>query len=290
MNVAFKLRKERLRFIAANRKGVIMRKRHAVGLAAIATGVGVGALLPAAAHADGWTMPAGQGRTIVTALYSHAGDSYDSHGTLYNANNYNQYTVYVSTEYGLTDNLSLLATPSLRRVTVQNGRDSFGLGYTELGARYKVAGGGDWVVSLRSTVFIPGKRRDDIPAQIGSTDVQEDTRVEVGKSFKILGIEGYSIAEAGYRFRSRGEPNEIHADLQIGLHATKKLMFQVNNYNTWSDGAGSRYPSYRYSSVYAGAVYDVTPHLALQLGGLATVTGRNALRERGVYTGVWVRF
>jgi protein XagA len=285
MKVAFKLRKERLRFAAAKREGVIMRKRHAVGLAAIATG-----LLPAAAHADGWTMPAGQGRMIVTALYSHAGDSYDAHGHAFNANDYNQYNVYFSTEYGLTDNLSLLATPSLRRVTVQNGQDSFGLGYTELGARYKVAGGGDWVVSLKSTVFVPGKRRDDIPAQIGSTDVQEDTRVEVGKAFKILGIEGYSIAEGGYRFRSRGEPNEFHGDLQIGLHLTKRLMAQVNNYNTFSDGAGSRYPSYRYSSVYAGGVYDLTSHVAVQLGGLATVSGRNALRERGVYTGLWIKF
>ncbi|MBA2936409.1 transporter [Sphingomonas sp. CGMCC 1.13654] len=267
-----------------------MRKRHAVGLAAIATGAGIGGLLPAAAHADGWTMPAGQGRMIVTALYSHAGDSFDSHGNLYNASNYDQYNVYFSTEYGLTNNLSLLATPSLRRVTVQDGKDSFGLGYTELGARYKVAGGGDWVVSLKSTVFIPGKRRDDIPAQIGSTDVQEDTRVEVGKSFKLLGLDGYSIAEGGYRFRSRGEPNEWHADLQVGLHLTKRLTFQANSYNTFSDGAGSRYPSYRYSTFYAGGVYDLTDRVALQLGGIATVTGRNALRERGVYTGLWIRF
>jgi len=285
MSVLFKLRKERLRFAAFHRKGVGPRKRHAVGLAAIATG-----LMPAAALADGWTMPAGQGRTIVTALYSHAGDSFDSHGDACNANDYDQYNVYFSTEYGLTNSLSLLATPSLRRVTVQNGKDSFGLGYTELGARYKVAGGGDWVVSVRSTVFVPGKRRDDIPAQIGSTDVQEDTRVEVGKSFKILGIEGYSIAEGGYRFRSRGEPNEFHADLQVGLHLTRRLMAQVNSYNTVSDGAGSRYPSYRYSTVYAGGVYDLTDHVAVQLGGIATVTGRNALRERGVYTGLWIKF
>ena len=249
-----------------------------------------GMLAAAAAHADAWTMPAGQGRMIVTALYSHAGDSFDSQGHAFNAGDYNQYNVYFSAEYGLTNNLSLLATPSLRRVTVQDGKDSFGLGYTELGARYKLAGGGDWVVSLKSTVFIPGKRRDDIPAQIGSTDVQEDTRVEIGKAFKLFGLDGYSIAEGGYRFRSRGEPNGFHADLQVGLHLTRRLMAQVNSYNTFSDGAGSRYPSYRYSTVYAGGVYDLTEHVAVQLGGIATVTGRNALRERGVYTGLWIRF
>jgi hypothetical protein len=125
MNVLLKLRKERLRFAAIHRAGAILRKRPAVGLAAIATG-----LVSGAALADGWTMPAGQGRTIVTALYSHAGDSFDGHGHAYNAGNYDQYNVYFSTEYGLTDSLSLLATPSLRRVTVQDGKDCFGLGYT----------------------------------------------------------------------------------------------------------------------------------------------------------------
>ncbi len=260
-------------------------KRTAIALASFASGG-----LASAAHADGWTMPAGQGRMIVTGIDSHAADSFDSHGHAFNAGNYDQQTVYFSTEYGLTDSFSLLATPSLRRVAVQNGRDSFGLGYTELGGRYRLADGSDWVVSLRSTVMIPGKRRDDVPAQIGSTDVQEDTRIEVGKSFKLLGLDGYSIAEAGYRFRSRGEPDEMHADLQLGLHVAKRLMLQANSYSTFSNGAGSRYPSYRYSSVYAGAVYDLTDHVALQLGGLATVSGRNALRERGVYTGVWLRF
>jgi outer membrane receptor for ferric coprogen and ferric-rhodotorulic acid len=267
------------------RNGAAIRKLHAMGLAAIATG-----LMPAAAYADAWTMPAGQGRTIVTGIYSHAGDSFDDHGHAFNANDYNQYNVYFSTEYGLTNNLTLLATPSLRRVTVQNGKDSFGLGYTEVGARYKVAGGGNFVVSLQSTVLIPGQRRDDIAAQIGSTDTQIDTRVQAGYSFKIGNLDGFTIAQAGYRLRSRGEPNEVHADVTLGLHLTKKLMLLATDYNTVSDGTGSRYPSYRYSTAYAGAVYDLTDHLSLQLGGIATVSGRNALRERGVYTGVWIKF
>lgn len=262
-----------------------MRKRYAIGLAAATTG-----FLPAAACADAWTMPAGQARTIVTGIYSSAGDSFDAGGHAYNANNYTQSTVYFSTEYGLTDNLTLLATPSLRRVTVQNGKDSFGLGYTEVGGRYKVADGSNFVVSLQSTVLIPGKRRDDVAAQIGSTDVQVDMRAQAGYSFKIAELDAFTIAQGAYRIRSRGEPDEIHGDFTLGVHVARRLMLMANSYNTWSNGSGSRYPSYRYSSVYAGGVYDLTDHLSVQLGGLATVSGRNALRERGIYTGVWIKF
>ena len=261
-------------------------RRKAIGLATLGCG-----FVGATAHADAWTMPAGEGRTIITGIYSHAGDSFDTHGHAFNANDYNQYNVYFSTEYGLTDNLTLLATPSLRRVTVENGKDSFGLGYTELGARYKVADGSNFVVSLQSTVLIPGKKRDDIAAQIGSTDTQVDMRAEAGYSFKIGSLEAFTIAEGAYRLRSGDEPNEYHADFTLGLHLTKTLMLMANSYNTWSDGRGQGiFPSYRYSTVYAGGVYDLTDHVSVQLGGLATVSGRNALRERGVYTGFWIKF
>lgn len=286
MNIVFELRKERRQLAQGNRKTVRPRKPLAIGLALLATG-----LAPAAAHADAWTLPAGTGRTIVTGIYSHAGDSFDAGGHIYNANTYNQYNVYFSTEYGLTDNLTLLATPSVRRVTVENGQDSFGLGYTEVGARYKVADGSHFVVSLQGTMLIPGQKRRDIAAQIGSTDMQYDVRAQAGYSFHVGNLDAFTIAEGAYRFRSGDEPNEIHGDFTLGLHLTKKLMLLANSYNTWSDGRGQGiFPSYRYSTVYAGGVYDLTDHVSVQLGGLATVSGRNALRERGIYTGFWIKF
>ena len=249
------------------------------------------AAMPADVRAAAWTMPAGQGRTIITGIYSHSGDSFDAGGNAYNANDYNQYQVYFQTEYGLTDNLTLLATPSLRRVTVQNGDDSFGLGYTELGARYKVAGGGNFVFSVQATGFIPGKKRRDVVVQIGSTDPQYDLRAQIGYAFDVAGVQGFTIAEGAYRFRSGDEPNEVHGDFTLGVHASKRLLLLASSYNTWSDGRGPGiFPAYRYSSVYAGAVYDLTDHVSVQLGGLATATGRNALRERGVYSGFWIKF
>jgi protein XagA len=258
---------------------------------AISVAMAAVACLPSAAHADAWTMPAGEGRTIITGIYSHAGDSFDNRGHAFNANDYNQYNVYFQTLYGLTDNLSLLATPSIRRVTVENGQDSFGLGYTELGARYKVADGSHFVVSVQASAFIPGKKRNDIAAQIGSTDGQYDIRAMAGTSFRIGKLDAFASAEGAYRFRSGDEPNEYHGDFTLGVHATRRLLFLANSYNTWSDGRGQGiFPAYRYSTVYAGAVYDLTRHVSLQLGGIATVSGRNALRERGVYTGFWIKF
>ncbi|MGY4399004.1 hypothetical protein ACVWZA_004216 [Sphingomonas sp. UYAg733] len=245
----------------------------------------------AEAQAGPWTMPAGDGRVIVTAIYSHADKTFDGNGDARNAPVYDQYQAYFQAEYGLTDDLTLLLAPSLRRVTVENGDSSTGLGYTELGARYKLLDRNGLVFSLQGTAFIPGVKRRDVVAQIGSTDPQYDARAQVGYGFKIGKTDAFISADGGYRYRAGDQPNEIHSDVTFGVHATKRLMFIANSYNTWSDGRGRNiFPSYRYSNIYAGGVYDLSDRVSLQLGGLATVSGRNALRERGIYTGLWVRF
>jgi hypothetical protein len=236
-------------------------------------------------------MPAGTGRVIITGIYSHAGESFDNSGTARPAPDYDQYQVYAQAQYGVTDDLTLLATPSFKRVTVENGDDSTGLGYTEVGARYKLVDKGGFVFSLQGSAFIPGVKRRDIVAQIGSTDAQYDVRAQAGYGFKIGTVDAFASAEGGYRFRAGDEPNEVHGDFTLGVHATKRLMFIANSYNTWSDGRGEGiFPAYRYSNVYAGGVYDLTARLSVQLGALASVSGRNALRERGLFTGLWFKF
>lgn len=248
-------------------------------------------LVPTPANAGPWTMAKGDGRVIVSAIYSHAGESYDASGEARQAPDYDQYQAYFQTEFGITDDLTLLFTPSLRRVTVEQGDDSTGLGYTEIGARYKLIDKDGFVVSLQGSGFIPGVRRRDVVAQIGSTDPQYDARAQAGYGFKIGKLDGFVSAEGGYRYRAGDQPNEVHGDFTLGVHATKRLMFIGNSFNTWSDGRGGGiFPSYRYSNIYAGGVYDLTDRVSLQLGGLATVSGRNALRERGVYTGLWFKF
>ncbi|MEO5866838.1 MAG: hypothetical protein ABIS14_03305 [Sphingomonas sp.] len=255
-----------------------------------AVGALASALVAVPAIADPWTMPAGKGRVIVTAIYSQASRTFDDQGKAQQAPDYDQYQVYFQGEYGVTDDLTLLATPSLRRVTVQNGDDSSGLGYTQLGARYRLFNRDGFVVSAQASEYIPGVRRRDRVAQIGSTDFQTDLRAQIGYSFKIGRVDAFASADGGYRFRGDGQPNEIHGDFTLGIHATKRLLLVGNSFNTWSDGAGSQVPAYRYNSIYAGAAYDLSDHVTLQLGGLTTASGRNALRERGIYTGVWIKF
>lgn len=264
----------------------------AAPLVALAVALAIAlAMASSPALASPWTMAAGEGRMIVTAITSHAGQSFDGDGDSIAAPDYDQLMAFFAAEYGVTQDITLLATPSLRRIEVEDGSTSFGLENVELGARWRLFHNGQWVVSAQATALVPGNNRRARIAQIGSNDAQYDARLQAGYGFAAGKLAGFTSVEGGYRLRSGEAPDEFHADATLGIHATKRLMLIGNLFNTWSNGAGrGDYPSYRYSNLYAGGVYQLSRRLSVQLGALATVSGRNALRERGVYSGLWVKF
>ena len=241
---------------------------------------------PAAGQA--FTQPQGEGRVITSVLYSHSDRAFDDRSQSSTIPDYDQLNVYFLGEYGLTDDLTILATPSIRLVDVRGAPDSHGLGYTDVGARYRVAHDGNALFSVQGLVRIPGQTRQDRLAQVGQTGFEYDLR---GQGAVTFGAGSFAIVEGGYRWRAGDPPNEAHVDATIGLRASPRLWFIANSYNTISDGSGQGvFRRFRYHNLYVSTAYDVSRHVTLQFGALGTVAGRNALRERGLFGGLWYRF
>lgn len=240
------------------------------------------------AKADTFLRPEGQGRVIVNAVFTDSPRGFDDSGDVIDIGDYDQDQAYVTAEYGLTEDLTIILAPSYRKVSVENGDDTSGLGYTEVGARYRLAEGTNWLVSAQALVRIPGKGRSDRIAQLGNTSTDIDGRV--GAAY----FDGpwFASAEGGYRLRSGDLPNEFHADLSTGVNASDQLLLLATLANTISNGSGEGFfdQEYRYSDAYLSAVYQVTDRVSLQAGYTATLYGRNALRQRGPLIGVWLEF
>ena len=240
------------------------------------------------AYAQAFTQPKGEGRVITSVTWSNSGRAFDDRARSVDIADYDQLNVYLIGEYGATDDLTLLLTPSFRSVQVRGASDSTGLGYTDVGARHAVARGSNFVVSLQGLVRIPGMTRRDVLAQIGQTDMEYDLRAQGAVTF---GKGSFVNLEGGYRLRAGDPPNAYNIDATVGIRATPKLLLLVNSFNAISDGDGRGvFRRYRYHNAYAGAAYDVSRRLTLQAGVLGTVAGRNALRERGLFAAAWVRF
>jgi protein XagA len=248
--------------------------------------------LPVPALASGWTQQKGHGQVIVTGVYSNSTRGYDGDGNVVDIDDYEKTEAYLLVEYGLTDDLTVIANPSFRHVGIDGASDNTtGLGYTEVGARYRLFEGDGWVLSLQGTARIPGARRRDSLAQVGSTDAEYDLRALVGKGFRLGGMDAFVDVQGSYRLRDGDPPNEVHADATFGVRTSERMQILVQSFNTLSDGAGEGvFRSYRYHNAQVSAVYDVSDRVSIQLGGLATLGGQNALRERGIVTGLWFSF
>ena len=243
------------------------------------------------ALAGAWTQPQGAGQVIVTGIYSHSGKGYDGGGHVADIADRTKAEAYFLAEYGVSDDLTLMITPSFSHVSVQGGDDSTGAGYTELGGRYRLGGSGTSVFSVQGSLRIPGTKRRDSLAQIGSTDSEIDLRALAGTSFKIGGHDGFADIQAGYRIRNGQPPNEYRIDATLGFRPVPQLLLLAQSFNVVSDGAGRGvFGKYRYHNLYLGTVYDLSAKWSVQLGGLMTLDGENALRERGAFTGLWYRF
>lgn len=249
------------------------------------------ALLPTGALANAFPMPAGEGRAMLTVDVSKGGRAYDNAGDPVPIDDFDQTNVYLNAEYGITEDLTVIFAPSLRFIDREGpAPDSNGIGYVETGLRYRVANAGATHVSLQATARFPGERYRDPLAQLTTDSTEYDLRAGVGSGLGANGQAGFAMAEAGYRLRSDDPPNEFRLDATLGLRVAPRLLLIAASYNVWSDGAGSAgFQSYRYHNGYLSAVYDLSDRIALQLGGHLTLAGRNALRERGAFAGLWLK-
>lgn len=254
----------------------------------LAAGIMVTGLMTGAAHADPFVEAQGEGRVIVTFIHTESSKGFDNRGHVADISDYDQNQVYVQAQYGLTDDLTLLLTPSYRDVDVKGGDSTKGLGYTDVGARYRLAYGDDWLLTVQGLARIPGKKRADRAAQVGNTDAEYDLRI--GGAY-MMGP-AFVTAEGGYRLRSGDPPNEFHADFTVGSHVTPEFMVLATMLNRFSDGKGRNIfnQSYRYGDAYVSGAYQMNDNVTLQVGFTGTVYGKNALRQRGPFVGLWFDF
>jgi hypothetical protein len=245
--------------------------------------------MPAAASAGAWTMPEGGGQAIVTLTTSWADHVLGAAATPRYAKTEPQALI----EYGFTDRFTAIVNPGLQHVGISAPTDAqrTGLGYTELGGRYRVLQGDAWVLSGQATVRVPGTNDISNPAAIGYTGAETDLRALLGYSFSLGALPAFVDLQLAQRFRAGAPPDEMRIDATFGLQAAPRWLLLAQSFNVISEGAGSPpFASYGYSKLQLSAVYSLTPTFALQAGAFRTLAGSNALQETGLIFGAWYRF
>ncbi len=230
---------------------------------------------------------------IVDVTLGSGTDYFDGRGRLAPARAYTKDELAGYVEYGATDRLMLVARPSLDsiRIGAPDPGHSAGLGSTSAGAQWQALVFGPAVLAVQGTFSVPGTTSRRNPAEIGNIAREGDLRVLGGVRFPVGPYTAFLDAQQSYRIRSGGGASQWHSDVTFGLRPTERLLFLLQSETVVPTGAGTAWlPSSRFSKLALSGVYDLTHAWSLQLGIFTTFYGRDALRERGISTGVWYRF
>jgi hypothetical protein len=258
---------------------------------AIACFAAIWTLAPNEASAGAWTLKRHQWQTFNATTFSTASTSFTSSGRAPVLTKFRKYLVQNTLEYGLTDSITLFATPDFVVASAQSGSStpikargtsveagartllSARIGELSLQSSYKAAG-----------AFDLSNSNNQVPAQ------QIELRLLYGTSFKLFGADGFADGQVAERWISRQRPNETPIDLTAGLWFRRDTMLMAQSFNIVS-GGGAKPPFgyYRSHKVQLSLVERLSRHWLVQIGGFVSPAGQNALDEKGISVVLWTQ-
>lgn len=282
-------------------------------LSVLAAGIGAMILEAAApAFAGAFLAPEGEGQVIVTTTFSDARKAYDAKGRLIRTPAYRKFEAQAYAEYGVADWLTLVAegnyfsfkgaapaTQYLNLLTAEAlagapltpsrppGPHFDGLGLGGIGARVRLYEIGGFILSAEATFRAAeplARRYLDI-----ANGRQFDARLQLGRSFTLLGLPAFVDAQLGYR--SAGQNGgEIRADMTYGLRPFADILLLAQFFSAVAPGARTATTFVASQKIAGSVVYDLTQRISLQIGAVAVPAGTNWPAERGAFSAVWLRF
>ena len=231
----------------------------------------------------------GEGVIIAGGAFTDAVRAYDSIGRLVPVAPWRKFELTTYAEYGVTDWLTAIASPSLFVFRqAPPGRNQAATGVAEAGARVRLFEWDTSVLSAQAIVRAPLAGQSARPFVDTSRFVQVDLRAAWGRGFDVFDLKAFSDIQIG--FRSNGNfGHEGRIDATFGLWVFDPLLILAQSFTAVTPGRIGR-SFYLSQKIQISAVYWVTPSLGVQVGGLLGQRGVNTGAERGAFSAVWVRF
>lgn len=254
--------------------------------AAVFGGIGV-----KPAWGGAWLMPPGKGQIIVYAAFSDSTRAFDAQGRLIPVPEYKKFELGAYIEYGLTDWLTLVASPAYDRISnPPPGQSYYGPGESEIAARVGLLRNEISIISFQAGLRSPGASLAD---SLGPFDPRRAASLELrglaGRNIVMMNMEGFVDAQAAYRFYAGGQPGEWRIDLTLGVRPIPGLLMMMQSFTSIASGS-SQFGHVSWTKLQPSIVFSITPNWSVQVGGFMTVSGVNAGRELGPIAAVWYRF
>jgi len=245
------------------------------------------------AHAGAWPQPIDHLQIIVPFTVTRATEEYDAHGKPFRRNRYIKEEWAPYFEYGLTSRTTLVGQMSfLHERTSWLGKTvaNRSLSEIKLGARYAL---GEWqktYFSLQPQLIWHGAQNQSDPFASKRGDVDGEFAITLGRHFKWLGLDGFTDNLLGLDVRPANRPSALRVNLTLGvdLDSRTKAMLKSESYASFSKGnAASQVQS---NKLGLSLVRRLDKTVSLEVRGMASVTGRNTIKEKSIGLALWYDF
>ena len=243
------------------------------------------------AYAGAWTLGKHHWLIISSIDFAEALDGYDGKGNAKAPIRFVKLNSRDLVEYGLTDRLTLFATPEYV-IAEARWADKQPVQATalsiEAGARYRIFDNFG-VLSLQASyrnagAFDLSNSRDLDTANIG------ELRVLYGTNFKLWGRDGFADIELAERDITHPRPNETLLDLTGGVWLGTKTMLMLQSFNVISGGDADPPDTYfRTHKIELSAVRVLSERWSVQFGAFIAPAGQNSLVEQGISAALWMK-
>jgi len=244
------------------------------------------------ANAGAWTLREGHWQSFSAATASQADQSFASDGAARIPTKYSKTLIQNTFEYGLTNYLTLFATPAY--VSASVATPTVPLTHAEntsveVGARLMLSAHRFGKLSLQTSFKTAGAFDLSVSANHDSGR-QIELRLLYGAGFEILDRDAFFDFQIAQRWISAPRPNETPIDVTAGVWITHGTMLMVQSFNIISAGdSRPPYGHYRIHKLEFSVVEQMSQHWFLQSGMFYSPAGQNALVERGVSVVLWTQ-
>ncbi|MBX3507992.1 MAG: hypothetical protein KF714_04345 [Parvibaculum sp.] len=249
------------------------------------------------ARSGGWPLPAGTGEIIVTASRLTADERYESDGSKRWTSSYTKHEISPYAEYGLSNKLTLIGEAAWQREKTDYFGFTFeddGFSRVKAGARYAI---GTWQKTLFSVQPLVTLHLDDAgddPAATKSGDIDAELGMVLARNETLFGMNLFSVQEVAWRYRDRGRPDQLRADITLGGKPLPGTMLLLKSLNTASVKSTQTGELYRSSKLAFSVVQDLPAHMApgfaIEAGMERTIAGQGTVADTTWRLGLWYRF
>lgn len=250
------------------------------------------------AYAGAWSQKQGRGQLITTANLSNAAEFYNGSGKKNRQASYQKYELSPYVEYGLTDGITLGGSSSLQYAT-QSNNTNFGLGDSELFARFHMLEFHGFAISLQPLIKLPAfsSLSTDSNPLLGSRHFDGELGALAGYGFDLFGQHHFIDTSVGYRHRLGAPKDQIKFTATTGFSLFEDWVFLSQLYVTRRTGSPanttftqSSGDDYDQTKLQLSAVYKLSDAWSLQAGAFTNLEGKNIGNGKGALFSIWRNF